>query len=236
MDLQGRTVVVTGASAGIGAATARVLSAAGARLVLTSRRRDRLDGLAAELSTESVVLAADIADPATPGQLLDLAVERFGRADALINNAGQLVVGSIDDIDLEALTGLIRTNYEAVVRSTYLFAKAFKAQGSGAIVNVSSIGAHMSPSKWGVYSGLKRALEAFTDALRVELAGTGVKLGFIAPGSTATDIFDSLRPDPSWKDKALDAEDVAQAIRFMLEQPDRANIAGLLIYSANEKA
>jgi serine 3-dehydrogenase len=236
MNLLDKTVVITGASAGIGAAAARVLSEAGARLVLTARRRERLDALAEGLPTECAVLAADIADPATPAQLLDLAVRRFGRADAVINNAGRLVIGSVDDIDMEAMTNLIRVNYEAVVRSTYVFAKAFKAQGAGAIINVSSIGAHLSPTKWGVYSGLKGALEAFSNALRVELAGSGVKVGFIAPGSTATEIFEGVRPDPSWKALALEPEDVARAIRFMLEQPDRANIAGLLIYSSNERA
>lgn len=234
MDLRGKTVVITGASSGIGAATAAELSKTGANLVLTARRTDRLEELAASLPGKSALLTADIADPATPQALLDLALERFGRADALINNAGFMVVGKVGTIDMEALTRLISVNYEAVVRATYLFAPVFRDQGSGSIINVSSIGAHMSTPKMSVYSGLKLAIEVFTNALRVELAGTGVKLGCITPGSVATEVFDGIWPE-SWKDIAIESEDVADAVRYMLEQPDRANVANLMIYSSQEK-
>jgi serine 3-dehydrogenase len=238
MDLKDKVVVVTGASAGIGAETARELSKAGARLVLTARRGDRLQVLADELPGEAAFLAADIADPATPQRLLDLAIERFGRADAVVNNAGLLAVASIDEIDLDEITQLIRVNYEAVVRSSYVFARAFKAQGAGAIINVSSIGAHTIGPMMGVYSGTKSAVEGFTDALRIELAGTGVKVGAIAPGSTETEMLDSIRSKfgattaPSTP--MLGPEDVARAVRFMLEQSERSNIVRLLIYSSHE--
>jgi NADP-dependent 3-hydroxy acid dehydrogenase YdfG len=238
VELKDKVVVITGASAGIGAETARELAKAGARLVLTARRGDRLQELADELPVEAAFLAADIADPATPEHLLKLAIERFGRADAVINNAGLLAVASIEAIDLDQITQLIRVNYEAVVRSSYVFARAFKAQGAGAIVNVSSIGAHTIGPMMGVYSGTKSAVEGFTDALRIELAGTGVKVGAIAPGSTETDMLDAIRtqfgqagPPPT---PMLGPDDVAQAVRFMLEQSDRSNIVRLLIYSAHE--
>ena len=234
MDLREKTVVITGASSGIGAATALELSQAGARLVLTARRTDRLAELAASLPGQSALLTADIGDPATPQALLDLALERFGRVDALINNAGFMVVGRVGKIDMEAVSQLIRVNYEAVVRATYLFAPVFKEQGAGHIINVSSIGAHMMTPKMSVYSGLKRSVEVFTEALRVELAGTGVRLGCITPGSVATEVFDGIWPE-SWKDGAIESADVAAAMRFMLEQPDRANIANLKLYSAQEK-
>jgi NADP-dependent 3-hydroxy acid dehydrogenase YdfG len=238
VELKDKVVVITGASAGIGAETARELAKAGARLVLTARRADRLQALVDELPVEAAFLAADIADPATPERLLRLAIERFGRADAVINNAGLLAVASIDAIDLDEITQLIRVNYEAVVRSSYVFARAFKAQGAGAIVNVSSIGAHTIGPMMGVYSGTKSAVEGFTDALRIELAGTGVKVGAIAPGSTETAMLDAIRtqfgqagPPPT---PMLGPDDVAQAVRFMLEQSDRSNIVRLLIYSAHE--
>src|SRR3546814_14427739 len=86
-------------------------------------------------------------------------------------------------------------NYDAVVRASYVFARAMKAAGSGAIVNISSIGAHLTAPGAGVYGGLKRALEIFTDSLRIELAGSGVKVGLVAPGSTATEIFDHMKVD-----------------------------------------
>lgn len=235
MDLQGKTVVLTGASAGIGAATARELSAAGCNLVLTSRRPDRLEALAAELPNPSAVLAGDIADPPMPDQLLALAKERFGRADAVINNAGVMAVGDIDTLDLDAVSYMIRVNFEAVVRSSYVFAREFRAQSSGAIVNVSSIGAYLVSRRAGVYGGLKHALEAFTASLRIELAGTGVKVGTVAPGSTESEMFERMMAGaPGGGPEPLQPEDVAAAIRFMLEQPDRANVARLAIFPQSE--
>lgn len=234
MELTGKTVVVTGASAGIGAATAHELSRAGCNLVLTSRRLEKLEALAAALPGATAVLAADIAEPSVPDQLLALAVERFGRADAVINNAGVMAVGGIDTIDLDAVSYMIRVNFEAVVRSSYVFARAFRDQKSGAIVNVSSIGAYLVAQRAGVYGGLKHALEAFTASLRIELAGTGVKCGTVAPGSTASEMYEQMMAGRPADREVLEPEDIAQAIRFMLEQPDRANIARLALFPQSE--
>ncbi len=165
-DLKGKVAVVTGASSGIGVAIARELSAAGMQLVITARREDRLLALCAPLRTPSVHLASNLEAPATPQALLNLAHSRFGRADVLINNAGRLVAGPLETVDLDDLAQMTRVNFDAVVRSSYTFARAFKAQGKGSIINVSSIGAYLSNSSMGAYGGLKHALEVFTTALR----------------------------------------------------------------------
>lgn len=240
MELQDTVAVVTGASSGIGAAIARELSAAGVRLVVTARRQDRLEALCASLPGDGVAHVAAIDAAATPQALLDLALARFGRVDILINNAGMLVSGPLDTIDLEALALMTRTNYDAVVRASYIFARHFKQQGKGDIINVSSIGAYLSHSSMGVYAGLKQALEIFTTALRVELKGSGVRVGSIAPGTTATEIFkpsgtkgSGARPPPT---APLEPDDVATAVRFMLEQPGRANVARMLLVSSEESA
>jgi len=235
MELNGKTVVLTGASAGIGAATALELSQAGCNLVLTSRRLEKLEALASTLPGPSALLAVDIAETGVPEQLLALAKARFGRADVVVNNAAVMAVGTIDTIDLDAVSYMIRVNFEAVVRSSYVFAREFRAQSSGAIVNVSSIGAYLISRSGGVYGGLKHALEAFTQSLRIELAGTGVKVGTIAPGSTSSEMFDRMIAAAGVEaPMALDPLDVARAIRFMLEQPDRANIARLALYPQTE--
>ncbi|PIB89879.1 SDR family oxidoreductase [Caulobacter sp. FWC2] len=235
MELKGKTVVLTGASAGIGAATALDLSNAGCNLVLTSRRLEKLEALAATLPGPSALLAADIAEPDVPEQLLALAKARFGRADVVINNAGVMAVGTMDTIDLDAVSYMIRVNFEAVVRSSYVFAREFRGQSSGAIINVSSISAYLISRAGGVYGGLKHALEAFTQSLRIELAGAGVKVGSIAPGSTSSEMFDRMMAAAKIEDPvALDPEDIARAIRFMLEQPDHATIARLAIYPQSE--
>jgi NADP-dependent 3-hydroxy acid dehydrogenase YdfG len=240
MTVAGKVAVITGASSGIGEAIARRLAAAGATLVLTARREDRLRQLQAELKVESAILVADVAAPDTAGKLLALAKAQFGRADILINNAGFLSIRPLETIDLDIAAEMIRVNFEAVVRNSYTFASEFKQQHSGAIINVSSIGAFMNVPMGGVYSGVKAAVERFSAALRIELAGTGVRVGSIAPGTTATEVLDAARNrgEQPWQQDIVElrAGDIANAVLFMLEQPAQANIAGLQIYSSAESA
>jgi serine 3-dehydrogenase (NADP+) len=236
--VEGQVAVVTGASSGIGAAIVRVLSDAGAHIVMTARRRGRLEDLAATLPRESAILDADISAANTPGNLLRLAHEKFGRADILVNNAGVIAAGSIDSVDFDALGQMMRVNFEAVVRASYVFAREFKSQGSGAIINVSSIGAYLISRRMGVYGALKHALEAFTSSLRIELAGTGVKVGTVAPGTTRTEIFDQSQAAGAATSlpagTPLEPEDIAAAVLFMIEQPARANIARLAMFAATD--
>ena len=239
-QIEGKVAVVTGASSGIGAAIAQTLSKAGANLIITARRRGRLQELAAGLPGRSAVLDADISSPDTPSRLLSLALEQFGRADILVNNAGIIAAGSVDAVDLDALGQMTRVNFDAVVRASYLFARVFKAQGSGAIINVSSIGAYLISRRMGVYGALKHALEAFSSSLRIELAGTGVKVGTIAPGTTRTEIFDPMHVSATATATAipdgtpLEPADVAAAVLFMIEQPERVNIARLAMFAATD--
>jgi serine 3-dehydrogenase (NADP+) len=237
-QIEGKVAVITGASAGIGAAIARELAGAGAKLVLTARRQSRLDELAAQLGGDVATLEADITDPTTAERLLVLAHERFAAADFLVNNAGILRVGSLEKFEFEALEAMVATNYTAVVRTSYVFARAMKAAGSGVIVNLSSIGAGIVAPGVGVYGGLKRAVEMFTDALRIELVGTGVRAGFVAPGTTATEIFDDMKAhgQPAWDSyvRPLQPEDIARAVRFMLDQPSHAAVPRLHVYAAED--
>lgn len=236
--LEGKVAIVTGASSGIGEAIAHELSTAGCSLVLTARRTDRLEALCAGLPGPAVPLGAEIEDPATAAALLALALQTYGRADILVNNAGMLVSGTLDTIDIDSLMRMTRVNYDAVVRTSYVFARAFKHQAAGSIINVSSVGAYLSHSSMGVYAGLKQAVEVFSTALRVELKGSGVRIGTIAPGTTDTEIFDRLRasgqPVRADQTPALQPSDVACAVRYMLEQPAHANVARLLLVSSSE--
>lgn len=240
MNLAGKVAIVTGSSAGIGAAIARNLSEAGAKLVLTARREDRLKDMQASLPTESTILAADIGAPEVADQLLALARERFGRADILVNNAGILSTNPIDLIDIELMAKMIQVNFEAVMRLSYTFGRAFKAQGEGAIINVSSIGGSLNVPTWGVYCAVKAAVETFSESLRIELGSSGVKVGIIAPGSTKTEIFEVQRAQGESPVEQeidyLEAEDIARAVRFMLEQPKHANITRLHLYASGEIA
>jgi serine 3-dehydrogenase (NADP+) len=237
-SLAGKNAVVTGASSGIGAATARRLAAAGANVLLVARRLDRLEELAAQLGSAASPLALDLGEADAAQALLDTATARFGKADILINNAGILRTSHVDMFDLAELEPLIAINYTAVVRTSLLFARQMKANGSGQIVNLSSIGASLTAAGTGVYGGLKAALERFTDVLRIELAGSGVRVGLIAPGTTTTEIFADMKSkgQPGWDEfiPPMVPDDIAKAVLFMCEQTGNANAARMHIYATAE--
>lgn len=244
MKLAGKTAVVTGASSGIGEATAVRLAAAGAKILLVARRSDRLEALAKKIAAgENVAGAADclsidLSEPEAPQRMLDEATDRFGAIDILINNAGILRTSHVDAFDLSQLDPLIAINYSAVVRSSLLFARHMKARGSGQIVNVSSIGASLTAAGTGIYGGLKAALERFTEVLRIELAGSGVRVGLVAPGTTTTEIFEDMKAkgQSGWDEyiPAMVPDDIARAIIFMCEQSGNANAARLHLYATSE--
>ena len=236
--LAGKTALVTGASSGIGEATARRLAGAGARVMLVARRGERLEALADEIGGGACWLALDLAQADAAQAMLDAALAKLGAIDILINNAGILRTSHVDAFDLAELEPLIAINYTAVVRASLLFARAMKARGSGRIVNLSSIGASITAAGTGVYGGLKRALEAFTDVLRIELAGSGVRVGLVAPGTTSTEIFAEMKShgQPGWDEfiPPMVPDDVARAVLFLCEQTGNANAARLHLYATSE--
>ena len=239
MTLSGKTAIITGASAGIGAATARRIAGAGAQVMLVARRKDRLEELAAEIGDGTQILAIDLAQPEAAQTMLEAATDCFKQIDILVNNAGILRTSHVDAFDLEELDPLIAINYSAVVRASMLFARHMKKQGSGQIINLSSIGAGLTAAGTGIYGGLKTALERFTDALRIELAGSGVRVGIIAPGTTTTEIFEDMKRhgQPGWDEfiPPMQPEDIARAIQFMCEQEGNANAARMHIYATSER-
>ncbi len=230
-DLAGRSAIVTGASSGIGSAVARELSAAGMRLLLTARRRDRLEQLAAELG-ESRVLAADVTDPALPDALLGAAVDAFGGCDVLVNNAGILEIGAVDSIDLDRMCRMVRVNVEAAFRLAYSAVRHFRQAGSGHLVNVSSVLGTKTRPTAGAYAGTKFAVEALSEALRLELAGSGVRVSVVAPGMVMTELHDHLPTHPAEQlgiRKPLQPEEVARSVRYVLEQPEHVHVGRLLV-------
>ena len=148
--LSGKTAVITGASSGIGEATARRLAGAGARVMLVARRAERLEALAHELGNGVCFVALDLVHPNAAQALLDAAVAQLGAIDILVNNAGILRTSPVDTFDLDELEPMIAINYTAVVRISILFARHMKTNGSGQIVNLSSIGASITAPGTGV--------------------------------------------------------------------------------------
>lgn len=238
MYLNGKVVVATGASGGIGEAVVRDLASAGAKLVITARSADKLARLAAELG-DAAYLAGEVTDETLPRRLLDLAIERFGRADILFNNAGVMHVGSIEDTDIDKACAMVRINVEAVFRTALTFLKHFKRQGSGYLINTSSIAGVMIRQNIGAYAGTKHAVEAFTESLQMELAGTDIGVAAIEPGTVATGLYrDWDKSSQDWvnSEGVLAPEDIARAVRFILEQPTHVRIPRMLVLPAGAHA
>ena len=236
MDLANKVAIITGASSGIGKAVAQSLNSRGMKLVLTARSQDKLEQLASTLD-HTTIWAGEITDPTTPQKLLDLALKTFGQLDLAVNNAGVMTVGPIEEVDIEAICQMVRLNVEAVYRMSYTVLRHFQKVNNGFLINISSIAGLKTQPQYGAYNGTKHAVEAFTDALRMELAGTGIKVASIAPGTVDTGLYDHWnQEDKSWimSGGALKPEDIASSVCFILEQPDRTLIPRLLVVPTNQ--
>ncbi len=237
MSLDGAVALVTGATSGIGLATAEALAAKGVKLVIAGRRQDILAGHAERLP-DCVAQAGDICDPAMPGQLVALALERFGRLDVVVNNAGQIHNAAIEDIDVELVCRMVRINVEAAFRLGYLALKHFRAVGRGHLVNTSSVLGTKTRINSGAYAGTKYAIEAWSEALRLELAGSAIKVTCVEPGLVITDLHRDYEVRPEVMQgvaRPLAPEDVADLVVFALERPDHVATPRLMILPQDQQ-
>lgn len=236
MDDQQKVAVITGASSGIGAAIARRLCADNYRLLISALPSDDLDKIAEEVVGRAAPLNL-ASDKQAPEKLATAAFDAYGRIDVLINNAGMMVEGFVDEIDTEKVRLMLRLNVEASVMMGLHFAKLFKAQGSGHIINISSMSGYKTMAKMAAYNASKHAIEGFTDALRLELAGTGVKAHAIAPGTVATALYNELeaeRRDYLFSGGALHPNDIADVAQFLLARPQGVLISRVLVVPSDQ--
>lgn len=184
----GKTVIVTGGSEGVGAAAARGFAAAGARLVLVARGREKLERLAEELRLQTAVkvVAMDVADPKAGVELYAVAEREFGSIHVLINNAGYHERGPVENVDAAALGRMIDVNLKAPVILSRLAIPYLRKAGGGAIINVASLAGRTPVPGAATYSASKFGLRAFTFALGEELAGSGIKVAAVSPGPIDT--------------------------------------------------
>jgi NADP-dependent 3-hydroxy acid dehydrogenase YdfG len=237
MELEGKVAVITGASSGIGEGTARELADAGMKLILTARQKQLLDKIAAQLDTEVATIAGDITNESLPQRLIDTAIEKFGSCDVVFNNAGVMIVGKAEDIDLEAVCWMVRINVEAVYRLAIVAMRHMLSQASGYLINTSSILGMKVRQTTGAYAGTKCAVEALTEDLRVQAAETGVRVCALEPGLVDTHLQDHFPVHP--KDMLsikipVQPADISRAIRFVLEQPDHVAIPRILVMPAEQ--
>jgi short-subunit dehydrogenase len=224
-DPRGRVALVTGASSGIGAATARAFAGAGLRVALCARRKDRLEQLAAELTargSEATVHAVDVTDALAVRAMVDEVAACWGRLDVLVNNAGRGFSATLEQTTAEELRALMELNVVAVLGATQAVLPIMRRQGSGHIINVSSIVGRRAVPYRAAYSATKFALGALSEALRVELTGTGIAVTLVYPIRTdETEFHEAEVQKVRWRPMGpvQSADRVARAILSCVRRP-----------------
>ncbi len=236
--LNEKVVVVTGASSGIGRATAVRLAQCGARLALAARSAERLTSLAAELGDRALALQTDVTRSADVARMVDAAIARFGRIDALFANAGIYIPGQVADGDPDAWANLMDVNVNGVMRCVRAVLPHMLSRGSGDILVTSSISGHVDIHWEPVYSASKHAIEAFVHTLRRQVAPQGLRVMAISPGRVANELWGLS--DPADIDARVSAhtslrsEDVAELVVTMLSQPAHVTIRDLVVVPQNQ--
>ena len=241
-NLAGKTAIVTGASSGIGEATARLLAKKGCNVVLAARREDKLEGLASELGDErTLVFPSDVTDPSACSALIEGAVDRFGSVDVLVNNAGLGLYGSIIEADPEDWRKMFDVNVLGVLYATQAAARQMlRQEGPGDIVFVSSLAGRRVPRPDAtVYAATKHAITAVAEGLKMDLNENGVRVTSVEPGLVRTEFPESSYPSAQeyYAEKGyapLEAEDVASAVLYAVEQPPRVSVDEVLIRSTEQ--
>lgn len=185
-ELNGKIVIVTGASSGIGAETARALHGAGAHPVLAARRGDRIEKLAADLGG-ALAVETDVTDPAAQARLVEATLHRHGRIDGLVNNAGSSLGGPLDRVDADEFRRVLDLNLVSVITMTQAVLPTMRAQGDGRIVNISSGSTRRVAVGLGAYAATKSALNMLSAVWREELRPDGITVSLLLPSMTATE-------------------------------------------------
>ena len=243
--LQSSSALITGASSGIGEATARRLAAAGSSLALVARRKDRLDGLAAELTAaggRAIAIEADITDPEQAESAVKAAVAELGALDVVINNAGVMLLGPMVDAPLEEWERMVEINVKGVLYITkaalpHLLESAENgARRVADLVNISSVAGRTTRVGSGVYNLTKHGIGAFSESLRQEVTRRHVRVSLIEPGATATELTTHLREEVRAVTlqrfesmEIMQADDIADAIEYVVTRPRHVAINEVLI-------
>jgi len=243
--LTNTVALVTGASSGIGHATARALAAQGAAVAVVARRKDRLDALVAEIERAggtALAIAGDITDRANAEAAVQATVEHFGRLDILVNNAGLMLLGPVTDADVDEWERMIAVNPRGLLYMTHAALPHLRAAAENAprrvadVVNVSSIAGREAWANYGVYNMTKFGVNGFTEALRKELAPSHVRVGVLEPGAVTTELGShnsaAMRTEIDAFHAAievLDAEDIADGVAYMVTRPRHTAVGELWI-------
>ncbi|MDQ4062694.1 MAG: SDR family oxidoreductase [Actinomycetota bacterium] len=237
--LDGKVAVITGASSGIGEATAEALSAEGASVVVAARREDRLSDLVERINGnggKALPVACDVTDEEQAHGLIQKARDEYGRVDILVNNAGVMQLSKVDKGLSDEWRTMFNVNVLGLLYATDAAVQIMKEQGSGHLVNISSVAGRRSRATTGVYSGTKFAVNAISEALREELLEDNIRVTMVEPGAVETELATHITDEEAQEALSgileldiLQPEDIANAIAYVVTQPERVSINEVLI-------
>jgi NADP-dependent 3-hydroxy acid dehydrogenase YdfG len=235
-QIQPKTILITGASSGIGEATARHLARQGHRVVLGARRTDRLEKLANEIRAEGGLAeykSLDVTDAADMQAFADFATEKFGPVDVIVNNAGVMPLSPLHELKIEEWNRMIDVNIRGVLHGIAAVLPGMRERKSGHIINMSSIGGYRVWPKCAVYCATKFAVNAISEGLRQE--NTEVRVTVVAPGTVESELAESIS-DPSaremmqeYREICIKPDAIARAIAYVIEQPAEVNTSEIIV-------
>ena len=238
IDLSGQVVAITGASSGIGEATALACARAGAAVALAARRIDRIEALAERIALDGgrvVAVQTDVGEESQAQTFVQRAHSELGRLDVLVNNAGVMLLGPIENASTEEWRRMIHANVFGVLYCTHAALPLMHAQGSGHILNVSSVAGRVARAGSGVYNLTKFGVGAFSESLRQEAVALGVRVTLVEPGAVATELPSHNRPEVLEQMAKrfagvtpLAAEDIANAVLYAIGQPPNVSVNEVL--------
>jgi len=241
MDIKDKVALITGASSGIGAATARKLAAEGVIVGLAARRRDRLDALASEIEGSggrAIALETDVTDPASCKAAAEKLIAAHNRIDILVNNAGLMPLSDIDSFKTDEWQRMIDVNVSGVLNVSAAVLPQMIAQKAGHVFNMSSIAGRKVFPGLSVYCATKAAVAALSDGMRMELAPKhNIRVTSVQPGAVKSELYDQIS-DPGFRKQMddlaasmtyLEGEDIAEAILFALRAPERMDVSEMFI-------
>lgn len=237
-NIAGKVVVITGASSGLGEATARLLSAQGASVVLGARRIDRLQSLAKELNKnggKAIAVTTDVTNRDQVRALVDTAVQTYGRIDVILNNAGLMPQAPLEKLKVDEWDQMIDVNIKGVLYGIAAALPYMKEQKSGHIINVSSVAGHKIRPGSVVYAATKHAVRALSEGLRMEVKPYNIRTTIISPGAVASELPNTIT-DPEtaerihkfYEETAIPADSFARTVAFAMSQPEDVDINEIL--------
>ncbi|WP_019143346.1 SDR family oxidoreductase [Noviherbaspirillum massiliense] len=237
-NIQGKVVVITGASSGLGEAAARHLASLGARVALGARRSERIEALANELNGrggKALAVQTDVVHRDQVQKLVDAAANTYGRVDVIINNAGLMPQSLIENLQVEEWDRMIDVNIKGVLYGIAAVLPYMKRQKSGQIINVSSVAGHKVGPGSAVYAATKHAVRALSEGLRQEVKPYNIRTTVISPGAVATELPNSItdaavagRVHQLYSEIAIPADSFARAVAFAIEQPEDVDVNEIL--------